>query len=151
MPDQDVVITGLVETQRMIVEYPGELTRSGLAAALVAGSSVIQSALKDNAPREERIPGKQYEFAPLLDSLVTDIQVNQTAMFGIAETGFGDAGPVALWDEYGHRIVTHSGRDTGISTQPNPFMRRTTDQCADAAIDAFCNSLLGTLRKQYGL
>lgn len=146
----EVVITGLVETQRMLVEMPGEVTRNGMGRALVAGSGVIEKGLVDRAPRREEEPAGAREFAPLHESVVTEVHVNAQARFGHASTGFGKSGAVADWEEYGHRIVTHEGADTGKLTEPNPFMRRTVDQDAEKAIDAFCDALLGSVEERYG-
>jgi len=150
MPNDDVIITGLTETQRMIIEFPGELNRAGTERALMAGSAVLQQRLLENAPRGDRAAGKRFEFPPLSQSIVTDVRVDQQHGTGSAETGFGESGPVALWNEYGHEIVTIKGKDTGVATKPNPFMRRTTDESAEAVIDAFAASLLDTLNEQYG-
>jgi len=141
----DVAISGLKETQQMLVELPLDLTRGSMGPALIAGSVVLQENLLVNAPVGH---GPHPEFAPLQETIVTDVEVENLS--GIASTGFGDSGPVAEWNEYGHRIVTHSGRDTGLSTAPNPFMRKTTDESADAAIDAFCDRLLSDVKEKYG-
>lgn len=149
MPKDGVEITGLVETQRMIRDLPRDLVRDGFPPALVAAGSVVGEALAANAPRRA-VPANEgnREFAPLDQSVVVDVEVGRNG--GVASVGFGESGPVALWDEYGHHIVTHSGRDTGKVTEPNPFMRRTTDQCANEAIDRFCSSLGNTVRTKYG-
>lgn len=137
-------ITGLTETQDMIRELPNDL-RGGIATALVAAGSVVQAELRKNAPR--RNDDEKSEFPSLSSSLVTDIEVDPNGV-SIASTGFGDAGPVALWNEYGHRIVTHAKVDTGKTSERNPFMRRSTDNCADDAIDAFCDSIIRTVEKR---
>ena len=148
MPD-DIILTGLTETQYMLIELPGEVTRVGMEKALIAGSSVVQSVLLDNTPRRERQAGAEYEFPPLEESIVTNVEVSR--LEGVASTGFGEAGIVALWDEYGHRIVTHEKTDTGRTSRAFGFMRRTTDECAEGAIDAVCDSLIGTIKEQYGI
>lgn len=149
MPSDGVEITGLVETQRMITDLAADLVTNAFPPALMAASTVVQGALASAAPRREEEPAKR-EFPALSESLVTDIEVNVSKRVGIASTGFGDAGPVALWNEFEHRIVTHSGRDTGKVTEPKPFMRRTTDNCADEAIGAFCDSIIKTVKDRYG-
>lgn len=143
----DVQITGLRETQLMLQNLPAELTRLAVPRALRAGSEPIQAELHFNAPRRARDGNEEYEFPRLEDSIVTDIEVK--GLSGVASTGFGEAGPVALFQEDGHRIVTHAGKDTGEVTEPNPFMARSTESIAEAAIDAFCESLLDSVRSEY--
>jgi hypothetical protein len=130
-------ITGLVETQQMVRAVPSDIAK-GLEPATIAAGAVIQQELLNNTPRrkEEREIGKS-RFPPLAASLITDIAVSQDHRFAVASTGYGNAGPVALWLEYGHRIVSHRGVDSGKKTMPNPFMRRSAESCADRAIDAF--------------
>lgn len=147
MPD-GVVITGLVETQQMIVRLPAELTSDVFPEMLMAAGGVVQQELVKNAPRRKTDVKGSREFPPLSESAVTDVEVDQNGRSGVASTGFGDAGPVALWNEYGHEIVTRSGRDTGRRTQPNPFMRRSTDNCAETAIDAAVAVVIRKLKGQ---
>lgn len=150
MADEDVIITGLEVTRLMLIEMPGELSRKGIEKALRAGSRVFEDGLAERAPHRERPADTEQEFPPLSDSIVTEIRVDHAAKMGYASTGFGDAGPVALWNEYGHEIVTHAKVDTGKSTRPNPFMRRTVDEDAEPAIDAFADSIYGTVKGLYG-
>lgn len=146
MPD-GFDISGLEETQTMLRAFAKDLAIDGMEGALIAGSSVLQEELAERAPRREG-EAENREFAPLADSLITDVAVNTSG--GTALTGFGDSGPVALWNEYGHRIVTHSKKDTGKETEPNPFMRRTVDACGDRVIDAFGDSLGRSIGGKYG-
>lgn len=149
MPDDGVEITGLVETQKMIRNLPSEIA-SGFEQDLMAPAAVVQDALRAGAPRREQRIGGDAEFPPLHETVVTDIHVNLSRFSGVASTGFGESGPVALWNEYGHRVVTHLGVDTGEHTDPDPFMRRVTDNCADRAIDAFSAKVAQRMRSQYG-
>lgn len=144
-----VVISGLVETQAMIRRVPADFAED-MEAVLMAGGAVVQQELVNNAPRRELGPKEKREFPPLSESAVTDIEVSRNTFSGVASTGFGEAGPVALWDEYGHEIVTHAGRDTGKRSTPNPFMRRSTDNCAEVAIDAALAVMKKRVKERYG-
>lgn len=149
MPD-GVIITGLVETQQMIRKVPRDLVAEDLQSALMAGGAVVQEELVRNAPRRKTDVKGSREFPPLSESAVTDVEVNASKLSGVASTGFGDAGPVANWEEYGHEVVTRSGRDTGKRTEPNPFMRRSTDNCAETAIDAALKVVAEGIKRRYG-
>jgi hypothetical protein len=138
-------ITGLVETQQMLRDVPADI-QAGIGAGMIAAGAVIQQELYRNAPRIQE--GGKSEFQPLHSSLVTDVEINAEENYAVASTGFGDAGPVALWNEYGHRIVSRRGKDSGETTEPNPFMRRSTDNCAEDAIDAFCDRIRATVRQR---
>jgi hypothetical protein len=146
---EGVQITGLTETIRAIVDVPKNITRNGLSDALVAGSAVIQRGLLEKAPRRKTPVTSEREFPPLSESVVTFVEIDQNKLEGIAQTGFGESGPVALWNEYGHRIVTRSKVDTGRTTEPNPFMRATADQLGEEAIEAAAKSLQGFVRATY--
>jgi hypothetical protein len=139
-------ITGLVETQKMIRDVSTEVARS-LPQALIAAGVVIQGELLKNAPQRQEGHDEKSRFPALRSSLITDIEISADGKVGLASTGFGDAGPVALWNEYGHRIVSHKGVDSGKKTLPNPFMRRSIEACADAAIDAFAEAIGVAVRK----
>lgn len=147
--DDGVNITGMVETIKAIVDLPDRVTREVLPDALVAGSGVIQGALIDNAPERATPATSEREFAPLKESAVTDVEIDYAHGVGVASTGFGESGPVALWNEFGHRIVTRSGEDTGRRTDPNPFMRKTVDEKADEAIEAAAKVVGGWIRGNY--
>jgi hypothetical protein len=138
-----LTITGLKETQTMMIRLAADIG-AGLEPALQAASRVIEQELFENIPRSKKGHDDKSKYPPLASSLVTDIRIRGT--FGVASVGFGDAGQVALWNEYGHRIVAHSGMDSGKKTQPRPFMRRSADNAADRAIDAFAESFAATLR-----
>ena len=146
---EGVEITGLTETIKAIVDVPKNITRNVLSDALVAGSAVIQRGLIDKAPRRKAPVTSEREFPPLSESVVTFVEIDENKLEGVAETGFGESGPVAIWNEYGHRIVTRAKVDTGKTTEPNPFMRQTVDQVGDEAIAAAAKSLEGFVRRTY--
>ena len=55
-----------------------------------------------------------------------------------------------MWVEYGHAMVGHRPGKKDLGTiPPHPFMRPGFDASADAAVDAFAESLAATLRQEY--
>ena len=145
----EVTVTGIVEVQRILTGFPRELVADCFEPALIAAGVVVQGELRRRAPRRKQEP-KLREFPVLADSLVTDIEVDTERTKGVASTGFGEAGPVALWDEYGHRIVGHTYIDTGKHTPEGPFMRLATAACAEEAIDAFCGPVVAMVKRRNG-
>ena len=47
---------------------------------------------------------------------------------------------VALWVEYGHRMVDHSNRQTGF-VKAHPFMRPAFEAAANRAVDVFVETV----------
>lgn len=137
-------ISGLAETQRMILDVAGDV-QDALPEAMKAASSIVEKALREDAPRGDRSGGES-KFPPLEASVITDVSI--TKNLAVASTGFGEAGPVALWNERGHRIVGHTRKDTGKRTVPNPFMARSTLRCADQAVNAFVDSMTRNLERK---
>lgn len=147
----EITIGGIEETQEMFFGSARVITDSVLEGVLVDGSKVIQRELRARSPRRATpIANEKREFERLEDSIVTDVDIHPGGLQGIARTGFGDSWPVALWNEYGHRIVTHDKRDTGKLTVPNPFMRQTADACREEVIDVCSASFQSRLRALYG-
>ena len=139
-------IRGILETQEMIRAVPADISKA-LPGALIAASAVIERELLTNIPHAAKGHDPRSPFPPLDQSITTDILVNEQRGLGVSSTGFGAAGPVALYLEYGHRIVSHRGIDSGKRTVREPFMRSSTDKAADAAIDAFAEAIAAALEK----
>lgn len=141
--DQSIVITGLEDVQRSLSELPRAIVRDLFPDALAAGAAVIEGELDSRTPEAvQSTSGKQY--GSLRSDLASTVKVDAQALEGNARIGFGAKGFVARMVEYGHREVTHAGKDVG-NTAPHPFMRVAADTSEEAAIDAFVDSLIDNI------
>ena len=136
-----MVVTGLKECIEMVEEAPRNIVMLGYARALAAGIYVIAEAVVSRAP---------VETGDMAKALVINVEINQTSLNGMAEMGFGKQDHVAMWVEYGHRMVGHRpGKKVLGDVPPHPFMRPGFDASAEAAIGAFIESLSATLKSEY--
>ncbi len=85
-------------------------------------------------------------YGSLRADLSTTVEVNPESLSGSAKTGFGIKGFVARMVEYGHREVTHAGKEVG-SVKSHPFMRTAAEASAAGAIEAFEESLADSLNR----
>ena len=145
MAGELVPIEGLEEVQRMLADAPRVIVGSAFARALKAGATVIEEALAARTPVREIRSGGDVDEPALIENLRVDIALDADLRGGSAEIGFGKAGYIANFIEYGHRMVSHEGKELG-RVQPHPFMRPAAELSADAAIEAFGNTLVETLR-----
>jgi len=147
MANDLVPIEGLEEVQQMLAGAPRVIVGTAFARALKAGATVIEEALVARTPVREIRSGGDIDEPALIENLKVDITLDADLRGGTAEIGFGKAGYVANLVEYGHRMVSHEGKQLG-SVQPHPFMRPAAELSADAAIEAFGDTLVETLRGQ---
>jgi len=133
-----ITITGVEEVQKMLAEAPRVAVANGFLKALQAGAQVIQEAVAARTPVDT---GK------MRDALLTDITIDSSLRGGHAAIGFGKEGHKANFVEYGHRMIGHKPNKKEIGTvAPHPFMRPAAAVSADAAIEAFGDTLVATLR-----
>lgn len=132
-------ITGFGEVQRDLDDLPRAIVRELFPKALEAGGGVLERELESRTPGEG-ISTSAKEYGSLRDDL--DLHVHVRQLDGSARAGFTQKGMVALWVEYGHRQLTHEGKQSELDrVKAHPFMRPAADTAADAAIDAFADSL----------
>jgi hypothetical protein len=96
-----------------------------------------------------RIPISDEETAgDLRAALMSAVTLDAQFRGGVAEVGFGTKqGHIANFVEYGHRMVGHKpGKKELGMVAAHPFMRPAAEVSADAAIDAFADSLEATLK-----
>ena len=121
---------------------------------------------------ERLCPVKAEDTGGLLDKgvlresiTITGIEIDSNGRGVRGHVGFttnNAADHVALWIEYGHRIVVRDsvlsyidnrGRRRSGSVQgfvaPNPFMRKAFEASRDAAVEAFVTTLNQTVKRLY--
>ena len=136
-----MVVTGLKECIEMVEDAPKNIVMLGYARALAAGIYVIAEAVVSRAP---------VETGDMVKALAIDIEIDQARLNGMAAMGVAKQDHVAMWVEYGHRMVGHRpGKKVLGDVPPHPFMRPGFAASAEAAIDAFIESLSATLKSEY--
>lgn len=148
MPDNRIVqITGIDEVCEFFDTLPALICSHAMSEALHAGIDVIETAVVDVTPVQVFGPLEQGE-TRLREAAMTDVVVDSRGRGGIASMGFGKEGHKANWVEYGHRMVGHKpGKADLGEVPPHPFMRPAFEASADAAIEAFTDSLTDSVNK----
>jgi len=154
MPSTELVpytVTGVEEVLQMLRTAPRTVVAISFARALKAGATVIEEVLVAHIPMRELRVGGDADEPSLIEALGADITLDADFRGGQAEIGFGKQGYVANFVEYGHRLIGHKPALKQLgAVQPHPFMRPAAEVSADAAIEAFGDTLVATL-KQDGL
>jgi len=148
MPDAGFQITGIEECQELLEKAPKNIVMLGYGRAANAAINVIAAELVTKTPIRVSESEGNLSGGDLVKHLVTDVTVDADSRGVTAAVGFGSQGQVANWLEYGHRMVTHAGKQVG-DVPAQPFVRPAFDASADAAIEAFAVSLEGTLAVEY--
>lgn len=151
----DMRVEGLTESVAMLEQLPKTMVLAGFAAGLKAASEVFCAELDLNIPvRSMETPGGDLQPHELRSRLTYRITLDTNYRGGVAEIGFGPAGYVANFIEYGHWMVSHdkqnvlAGPNTpGGFVPANPFMRRSFDAGKERAIDAFVGAVQNTVRQ----
>lgn len=134
MDDTTIEISGLDDVNRLLGEVPARLARQVFRRALGAAAVPVTAALK---PRIPKLTGD------LAAHLETNIYVHDDGLTGVASINFGEQGWKARLLETGHRMIGHAPNktDKGEMVKPEPFMGPATSASADAAIEAFADSV----------
>lgn len=141
-------------------EAPRHLVARGFAKALHAATNIMADALESVTPEKAEDTGGLLDKGELRESLTIKIELDADYRGGSGQISFGKNQMVADWVEWGHRgrvasIVTPSGaiitrgKTSTVDVPPHPFMRPTTDIYGDAAIDAFAESMRGTVQDEF--
>jgi len=153
-----VTISGIEETLDLLDSAPRNIVMLGYGRAARAAMNVIGRALLARTPIEQAASKKKGRAgkawhdksrAALARSMRIDVTVDSGGNGVSASVGFaGEQATVANALEYGHAMVTHAGETIG-QEKPHPFMRPAFDASADAALEAFTESLADTLKEIY--
>jgi hypothetical protein len=137
-----VNVEGLEDTRRDLYDLPEQIVRELFPAALKAGGDVLQAELEARTPKSPDESTSAKEYGTLRADLGSEIEIQEQELTGSVKVGFGKTGYIALFIEYGHRKVTHDGKQVG-HTAAVPFMRQAAEAAEDAAVEAFANALSG--------
>jgi HK97 gp10 family phage protein len=144
-------IDGITETVQLLEQAPKNVVARGFLKALDAAGQVIVSEVWPRTPLNLKaaVNAKHAGKGALVGKLDAFIELDSQFRGGTVDVGFGDLGHIALWVEYGHRMVGHGRRGKGKvlgNVKPHPFMRPAFEAAGDRAIEAFATSLEATLR-----
>jgi len=157
--DWGIEVQGLQETIQAFNNLPKVIVATGFTKALSAAGNVIADELERNTPvKAEEETGGILERGELKELVMVAVTLDSKLRGGTADVGFqgSKAGRVANWLEYGHRIVKpggnyvdsrgrlRKGTPTGF-VKAYAFMRKTGDQSASRAIDAFLAVIQSTI------
>jgi HK97 gp10 family phage protein len=132
-----ITISGLEETLAMLEAAPKNIVKGAFGKALTAAAVPVVKAVEVRTP---------VHTGDLKEHLMTDIAVDANGAGGFAQVGFGNEGHTARLVEYGHRMIGHKPGKKELGTVPaHPFMRPAAAESAEAAVEAFGESLTESL------
>lgn len=147
MPSEVITVEGLAETCSYLDGVSEIVATRCVVNGLDAAGEVMEAALWPLVPVDLRaaMNAAHGGLGALSTRLTRTIEVDPRGRGGVMELGFGPLGHIALWVEYGHRIVKGKW-DTGKMTRAFGFMRRAFDASSEAAIEAYVNGVRATLK-----
>jgi len=149
----DIQITGVEEACRMLDELPPRVVKQAFARALTAACVPIVRELEVRTPESVKAATSD-QYGKLKADIRTDIQIDASGKGALAQIWFAKKDYVARFVEYGHRLLSHghskdSRKELG-NVQPHPFIRPAAAAGADAAVEAFSETLNDFVRSEYG-
>lgn len=145
----NATVSGIEDVVALMQRLRTISLQKALGYALAAAGVPIVGEIHVRCP--ERLEVERDETIPhLADSLESLIEIDRQGRGGRLTIGFGKQGYIALWVEYGHRIVTHKPalRDTGKRSKPNPFLRESMDAAEAQAVDRFFETFIRVLEDE---
>lgn len=139
MSDGGITVRGIPEVQHNLKDFPRLLVLGCFQRALSRASAVFEEELAARTPETDYSTSSE-EYGHLLDNLVSEITIDTQGRGGRVQIGFGRKGFVALWVEYGHRMVNRSHKQTG-TVKAHPFMRPAFEAAANRAVDVFVETV----------
>ena len=136
MPE-GITVRGIPQVQANLKGFPRILVMGCFAKALSRAAGVFEEALAAECPEAEMETTSSEKYGTLLENIMSIVTIDTQGRGGRASIGFGKKGFVAVFIEYGHRMMTHQKKDTGKFVPQNPFMRRAFSRAADKALEAF--------------
>jgi bacteriophage HK97-gp10 putative tail-component len=138
MPE-GITVRGIPEVQQNLKGFPRLLVLNCFRQALARAASVFEEELAVRAPETEYSTSSE-DRGHLIDSIMSDITIDTQGRGGRVKVGFGKKDMVALWVEYGHRMLSHSGKPIG-TVPAHPFIRPAFEAAADRAIEVFTETV----------
>jgi hypothetical protein len=141
MSEGGITVRGIPEVQGFLSGFPKMLVMGCFAKALSRAAGVFEAELRAHMPETDYSTSSE-EYGHLLDNLLSEVTIDTGGRGGKARIGFGRKGMVALWVEFGHRMLSHGKKPTKLDrVKANPFMRRAFEAAANAAVDAIIDTV----------
>lgn len=138
---EGITVRGIPELQRNLAAFPRLLVMGCFAKALSRAAGVFEEALRAECPDAD-FASSDEDYGKLLDNITSEVVIDTQGRGGRAKIGFGRKGFVALWVEYGHRMLSHEGKKTKLDrVKANPFMRKAFETAADRAVEVFVETV----------
>jgi len=153
MANEFIEVEGIEEACQWLDDVSSILATRAYVNGLAAAAEVIEAELWPRVPVDLKAALNKAHGGKgaLVTRLVRVIEVDPHGRGGLLEIGFGPLGHIALWLEYGHRMVGHKPTLKVLGeVQPHPFMRPAFDACADRAVEAFVDAVKSTLKSVPG-
>ncbi len=128
-----ITVRGIPEIKRNLSNFPRALVIGCFNRALSRAAAVFEAEVRERCPETDFSTSSE-EYGHLVDNLQSTITIDSQGRGGKARIHFGKSSFVALWVEYGHRMVTHKGRQVG-TVAANPFIRQAFAAAADRALE----------------
>ena len=136
-------VRGIPEVQRNLSAFPRLLVLQCFRKALSRAAGVFEEELRRRAPETDYSTSSD-EYGHLVDNIMSTVTLDTQARGGGARVSFGDKTFVAYLVEFGHRMVTHKGKQVG-DVAPHPFIRAAFESAADRALEVFTEEVQATL------
>ena len=140
-----IQIQGLEQVQKRLKEAPSLLVAKSFYKALDRAIGVLAAEVEARTPEGEE--------GLLKESVITDVKIDDRHRGGSAAVGFSSEQSertgrpqdlIAFWVEYGHELLSHSGKPIG-HVPAHPFMRPALDAVGDQVIEVFGDTLIDSL------
>jgi hypothetical protein len=146
--DFAIDVSGLQEMADKVRTLPQTLARGAFALGFIHAAAVLAPALTSACPDRSE-SSRDENSKHLADCIGTEIAIDRDGTGGRLWIGFkGNIGnfkasDIALWLEYGHRMVGHAPNLAfhGKFVAPFPFIRAAWDQSIDEAVQAFVDAV----------
>lgn len=113
MPEVTTKVSGLKELKANLEKLGADVAKGVMTEGLEAGGKVLMAGILP------RTPVREGELAAHI-TMATEVAPSGTA--GEVKVGFGKQGHIARFVEFGHKMVTHEGKQVG-HVPAHPFMR----------------------------
>jgi hypothetical protein len=144
MSNSPATVEGIDEVIAMLDQAPRVIVAGAFLKALQAAARVMSIELAIRTPSD---PNHTEITDKLNESQVTEIILDSQLRGGTVDIGFGKNGHIALWVEFGHRMVGHKpGKKLLGQVAAMPFMRPALDASYEKAVEAFATSMDESMR-----
>ena len=150
MAEEIITVTGIAEAAEFLRNAPKVVVATAFLKAFRAGGEVIKEDLISRTPIKSSATGGLLREGELQASVELKIQLDSQFRGGVAIISHGKNSNVANWVEFGHILVGHKPGKKVLGVVPeHPFIRPCADATWQAAVEAFTDSLVESMRENF--